>query len=129
MIDDKNISVLLSTLDLFSIGMKKLKPIPVKPITLFIDEILERLSDYLGHPNDKVKRAAEEIYFTLPSYELTNKEVCYESLTRIGKRDKPPKILTGRLKTLSQLVSSFQLSKNYENIIRYSLKYADDKNS
>jgi hypothetical protein len=55
--------------------------------------------------------------------------VCYESLTKLGKRDKPPKVLTGRLKTLSQLIGNYQLSKNYENVIRYSLKYADDKNS
>lgn len=50
-------------------------------------------------------------------------------MTRIGKRDKPPKILTGRLKILSQLVSNYQLGKNYEGVIKYAIKYADDKNS
>lgn len=65
----------------------------------------------------------------MPSYQLTNKDICYDSLTKIGKRDKPPKILSGRLKMLNQLISDFQLGKNYENIIKYAIKYADDKNS
>jgi hypothetical protein len=40
MIDDKNISVLLSTLDLFSMGMRRLKPPTGSPYSLFADEIL-----------------------------------------------------------------------------------------
>ena len=64
----------------------------------------------------------------MPSYQATNKDVCYDSLTRIGKRDKPPKILTGRLKAITQIVSSFQLGKNYESVIKYATKYAHDKN-
>lgn len=40
MIDDKNISVLLSTLDFFGMGMKKLKPPAGNPFSQFIDEIL-----------------------------------------------------------------------------------------
>lgn len=60
---------------------------------------------------------------------MTNKDVCYDSLTRVGKRDKPPKILSGRLRTLSQLVNGFQLGKNHESVIKYAVKYADDKNS
>lgn len=40
MIDDKNISVLLSTIDLFGIGMKKLKPPTGNPYSQFADEIL-----------------------------------------------------------------------------------------
>ncbi len=50
-------------------------------------------------------------------------------MTRLGKREKPPKILTGRLKTINQLVSGFQLGKNYDSVIKYAIKYADDKNS
>jgi hypothetical protein len=65
----------------------------------------------------------------LPTYQLTNKDVCYDSLTKIGKREKPPKILSGRLKALSQIVGNFQLGKNYDSVIKYAIKYADDKNS
>lgn len=129
MIDDKNISVLLNTLDFFGMGMKKLKPPSGNPYSQYVDEILDKSNDYLGHSNEKVKRTMEEIYLSLPNYQVTNKDVCYDSLTRIGKRDKPPKILTGRLRTLSQLVSGFQLGKNYEAVIKYAVKYADDKNS
>jgi hypothetical protein len=50
-------------------------------------------------------------------------------LTRIGKREKPPKVLIGRIKMLTQLVVSYQLGKNYENTIKYAIKYADDKNN
>jgi hypothetical protein len=49
----------------------------------------------------------------LPTSQVANKDVCYDALTKIGKRDKPPKILTGRLKTLGQLLGNFQLGKNY----------------
>lgn len=47
----------------------------------------------------------------------------------IGKRDKAPKILVGRLKMLNRLVQEFQLGKDYEDVIKYAVKYADDKNS
>jgi hypothetical protein len=35
LIDDKNVTVLLSTLDLFGMGMKKLKPPPGNPFSQF----------------------------------------------------------------------------------------------
>lgn len=37
MIDDKNVSVLLSTLDFFATGMKKLKPPSANPFNQLID--------------------------------------------------------------------------------------------
>lgn len=40
MIDDKNIAVLLNTLDFFAMGMKKLKPPAGNPFSQYIDEIL-----------------------------------------------------------------------------------------
>ena len=36
LIDDKNMSVLLSTLDLFSMGMKKLKPPAGNPFSQYV---------------------------------------------------------------------------------------------
>lgn len=56
MIDDKNISVLMSTLDLFSIGMKKLKPPAGNPFSQLAEDILDKMNDYLGHANEKVRR-------------------------------------------------------------------------
>lgn len=87
------------------------------------------MNDYLGHTNEKIKRTTEEIYHNLPQYQLTNKDVCYKTLTVLGKRDKPPKILTGRLKMLDTIVGNYQLGKNYDNVINFAVKYADDKNS
>ena len=46
----------------------------------------------------------------------------------IGKREKPPKILTGRLKLLDMIAGNFLLGKNYEGVIKFAIKYADDKN-
>ena len=62
-------------------------------------------------------------------YHLIGKDNCYKALTVIGKRDRPPKILAGRLKTLTKLVSNYQLGHDYESVIQYAVKYADDKNN
>ena len=62
-------------------------------------------------------------------YHLIGKESCYRALTVIGKRDKPPKILAGRLKTLNRLVTDYELGGNYESVVQYAVKYADDKNN
>lgn len=55
--------------------------------------------------------------------------MCYKALTVLGKRDKPPKILTGRLKMIDTIVGNYQLGKNYEQVINFAVKYADDKNN
>ena len=52
-------------------------------------------------------------YGTFPIYHLTNKDTCYKALAIIGKRDKPPKILVGRLKMINRLVKEYQLGRNY----------------
>ncbi len=65
----------------------------------------------------------------MPIYHLTNKEVTFKGLSTLGKRDKPPKITTGRLKMLGKLIQDYQLGTNYEDIINYAVKYADDKNN
>lgn len=62
-------------------------------------------------------------------YHLIGKDSCYKALTIIGKRDKPPKILAGRLKVLNKLVIDYQLGKDYEEVIKFAVKYADDKNN
>ena len=100
LIDDKNVAVLLGTLDLFAMGMKKLRPPPGNPYLGLVEFILEKMNDYLGHTNEKVRKVSEDIYISLPAYPLSNKDVCYNALTVIGKRDKPPKILVGRLKAI-----------------------------
>lgn len=56
LIDDKNISVLLGTLDLFATSMRKLKPPGGNPFSQFAEYILDKLNDYLGHSNEKVRR-------------------------------------------------------------------------
>lgn len=46
----------MSTLDLFSMGMKKLKPPVGSPNSQMADDILDKMNDYLGHSNEKVRR-------------------------------------------------------------------------
>jgi hypothetical protein len=46
-----------------------------------------------------------------------------------GKREKPPKVLGGRLKMINKIVKEHQLGRDYEDIIKYAVKYADDKNN
>ena len=62
----------------------------------------------------------EDVYMNLPAFPLTNKDVCYNILTAIGKRDKPPKIVAGRLKTIEAIVSNFQL----KSVIKVSNRQA-----
>ena len=90
---------------------------------------MERMNDYLGHTNEKIKRLTEDIYVSLPTHKLTAKDLCYRVLTVVGKREKPPKILTGRLKTISDIVNNFQLGRNYDDVVAFAVRYADDKNS
>lgn len=45
------------------------------------------------------------------------------------KREKPPKILGGKLKMICRLVTEFQLGRNYEDLLSYVVKYVDDKNT
>ena len=87
------------------------------------------MNDYLGHTNEKIKRLTEDVYVSLPTHKVTSKDICYRALTTIGKREKPPKILVGRLKTISEIVTNFQLGKNYDDVVGYAVRYADDKNS
>jgi len=109
--------------------MKKLKPQANSYNQPLVDYILERMGDYLGHINEKIKIITEDTYGNFPMYHLTNKEVCYRVLSNIGKRDKAPKILVGRLKMLNKIVREYQLGKDYEDVIKYAVKYADDKNN
>ena len=62
-------------------------------------------------------------------YHLIGKDSCYKALTIIGKRDKPPKILAGRLKMLCRLINNYQLGRDFETVIQFAVKYADDKNN
>lgn len=129
LIDDKIASVLYAAINLMGEMMKKLKPQANPHNQQLVDYILERIADYLGHINEKIKNQAQQTYRSFPYYHLTNKQVCYRALANIGKRDKAPKILVGRLKMLNRLVQEFQLGKDYEQVIKYAVKYADDKNS
>lgn len=113
LIDDKIASVLIAVIGLFSEMLKKLKPQSSSYNQPLLDFILDKLGDYLGHINEKIKGLTQDIYASLPMYHLTNKEICYRALSAIGKRDKPPKVLTGRLKMICKLVKNYQLGKDY----------------
>lgn len=87
------------------------------------------MADYLGHTNDKVRSIAEETFGNLPIYRLTDKEFCYRALIMPSKREKPPKVVIGRLKMLTRIIKENQLGKNYEAVIKYAVKYSDDKSN
>lgn len=55
LIDDKILSVLVQIVDYFGMMMKKMKPKALGPTSKNIHYILQRLSDYLGHNNEKFK--------------------------------------------------------------------------
>lgn len=110
--------------------LKRLKPQQSSYNQPLVDYILERMSDYLGHVNEKLRLTVEDAFGNIfPMYHLIGKDSCYKALTIIGKRDKPPKILAGRLKVLNKLVIDYQLGKDYQEVIRFAVKYADDKNN
>lgn len=46
-----------------------------------------------------------------------------------SKREKPPKIVSGRLKMICKIVSEYQLGKSYEDTVNYVVKFVDDKNN
>ena len=70
------------------------------------------MSDYLGHTNEKIRLMVEDAFTNnFPMYHLIGKDSCYRALTILGKRDKPPKILAGRLKVLNKLVIDYQLGR------------------
>lgn len=130
LIDDKIASVLLGAFNLLTEMLKKLKPQQSSYNQPLVDYILDKMSDYLGHTNERIRVTAEDAFGNVfPMYHLIGKDSCYKAISTIGKRDKPPKILAGRLKTLNKLVKDYQLGKDYEDVIRYAVKYADDKNN
>ena len=130
LIDDKVGSVLLGAFGLLTEMLKKLKPQHSSYNQPLVDYILDKMSDFLGHVNEKIRLTVEDAFANIfPMYHLIGKDSCYRALANIGKRDKPPKILTGRLKTLNKLVIDYQLGKDYEEVIKYAVKYADDKNN
>jgi len=86
LIDDKIASVLISTMLLMSEMMKKLKPQASSYNQPLVEFILEKMSDYIGHMNEKVRQTAEEVYSNFPIYHLIDKENCYRALTSLGKR-------------------------------------------
>jgi hypothetical protein len=55
LIDDKIASVLYAAINLMGEMMKKLKPQANPHNQQLVDYILERIADYLGHINEKIK--------------------------------------------------------------------------
>lgn len=95
-----------------------------------IDYILSKLSDYQGHSNEKVKLSATQLFTELPGYGITNKNICIRSLiTTDSKKPPNPKILCGRLETLSTVVEEFKAGNNFSDCAQFGVKYVDDKSS
>ncbi len=78
--------MLALTIDLMGEMMKKMKPQGNSLNLPQVEYILDKMADYLGHNNEKIRSSTENVYSNLPVYHLTNKEVCYRSLTVISKR-------------------------------------------
>ena len=55
LIDDKIATVLLSTFNLLVEMLKKLKPQPSTYYQPMVDYILDKMGDYLGHTNEKIR--------------------------------------------------------------------------
>lgn len=55
LIGDKIMTVLLSIVDFFGMVMKKFRPGPIGAASKNIQQIMEKLSDYLGHNNEKLR--------------------------------------------------------------------------
>lgn len=113
LIDDKIASVLIAAISMMNEMMRKLKPQASSYNQSLVEYILEKMSDCLGHNNQKIRTISEDTFANFPIYPLTNKEVCYRALAQVGKREKPPKILAGRLKMINRIVKEYQLGKDY----------------
>jgi len=70
----------------------------------------------------------EDVFCSLPAHTLTNKDLCFDILCRNSK-DKRPKIIVGRLNTLSRIVSKFAADRAIEDLIDFGKRYLEDKNS
>jgi hypothetical protein len=74
-----------------------------------LDFVMSKMSDFQGHTNEKVKMVATQLFNDLPNYNMTNKNICIKSLVNIeGKKAPSPKILCGRLETLSTIIEEYK---------------------
>lgn len=73
LIDDKVASVLTAVISLMGEMLKKLKPQPNSYNQPLVDYIVEKMGDYLGHNNEKIKSLTEVTFGNFPIYHLTNK--------------------------------------------------------
>ena len=73
LIDDKTTTVLVGTLELFGLCLKKLKPKNNAYLSPMISTILEKLADMVGHNNETVRKTAESVFLELPNYYITQK--------------------------------------------------------
>jgi hypothetical protein len=55
LMEDKIISVLLNTVDHFGMMMKKFRPNSINSAMSNVKSILQKLSEYLGHNNEKFR--------------------------------------------------------------------------
>jgi hypothetical protein len=91
---------------------------------------MSKMSDFQGHTNEKVKIVATQLFNDLPNYQITNKNVCVKSLITIeGKKAPSPKVLCGRLETLSTIIEEYKVGNNAEDCVQFAVKYVDDKSS
>lgn len=66
--------------------MKKMKPQGSPQNMSYIEYIMDRMADYVGHNNAPIKNISTELYQDFPRYQITNKDLCYRYLTMTSKR-------------------------------------------
>lgn len=128
LIDDRIMSVLMGIVDFFGMMMKKYRPKALGSANKNIRYILQRLSDYLGHTNEKFRETCEDVYASLPVHPLTSRQLCMEVLMSNSK-EKVPRVLTGKLNMLSRLVNKYKFDEEVDDLIDFGKKYLEDKNS
>lgn len=110
LMDDKIISVLVGLMDFFGMMMKKFKPAQIGAASKHVQYILEKLGDYIGHNNEKLRETCEDVLVSLPAHPLTSRDLCYDLLCE-GISSKPPKVVTARLLMLSKMIGKYRLGK------------------
>lgn len=124
-LDDKIINIIIQSQDLFYFALERLKP---KFNDSNVEVILHKISDLHSHNNDKVRESSSVLMRELPSFDITNKDICIKVLSQ-PEGKKPPKAIAGRLEALKKLIENYDSGEYLEECTMFGVKYVEDKSS